>query len=138
MEFEELQKLLKENNVLNKDVNIVKGTKPEPELKTVIKGVTDRINTKEVQPLLKGSQFQDKIQKILASRAASKGLKAIPFIGPAIGAISAMSSGDVSAAIPVLDQIESTGPKAGSIDKMIEDGTISPEQLDAIKKSRGL
>lgn len=137
-QLDELLPSKKPLNPLKQDINLVKGTKPLPESKSVIKGVTEHIKTKNVEPLLTGNQFKDKIQKILASRAASKGLKALPIIGPAIGAISALSSGDVSAAVPVLDQIESLGPKEGSIDKMIEDGTITLEQLQAIKKARGL
>lgn len=122
---------------LNDALMQVKGKVPVNDTtKTVIKGVTDKINTKEVQKLISGSGFQDKIKSILESRAASKlaknSLKSIPFLGTAMGIGSALMSRDASAAIPVLNEAEAVGPTEGSLEAKLENGTITPDEMQQL------
>ena len=88
---------------LNDAVNVVKGAyNPNINNKMILKGATEKIDTKPVQKLLSGVDFQDKIQAILKSRAAAKmgknTLKSIPVIGGLVGMGSSLMSGDVAAA----------------------------------------
>lgn len=122
--------------------NVVKGVASQADvtpLKQVVKGGVDKINTKEVQKLVTGDMFKDKIANILESRklakaasAAGKGLKALPLIGPAIGLASAFATGDASAAVPVLNDIEGAGPMKGSIEAKIENGTATQDEIDQL------
>lgn len=126
--------------------NIVKGVASQADvtpIKQIVKGGVDRINTKEVQKLVSGNMFQDKIAKILESKrlakaaaslggVASKGLKAVPFIGTAMGLGSALMSGDASAAIPVLDQADNLGPEEGTLESKLESGTITKDELQQL------
>lgn len=59
----------------------------------------------------------------------SKALKAIPFIGPAIGVGLAALSGDANAAsaLPILNEADSLGPERGSEDYEIENPQATPE-----------
>lgn len=121
---EELKKIRSIKSQLDKKI---KGRAGEEFLnqKKIIKGVTDKIKDKEIvkkipkstehikskkaEKLLTGKQFTEKIaKKRLFKKLGSKGLKAIPFIGPIVGAISAIKSGDVLAATPI-GEIESLG-----------------------------
>lgn len=109
----------------------------------IVKGGTDKINTKEVQKLISGNSFKNKISDILESRklakaatAAGKGLKALPLIGPAIGLASAFATGDASAAVPVLNDIEGAGPMKGSIESKIENGTATQDEIDQLFNKR--
>jgi hypothetical protein len=61
--------------------------------------------------------------------------KALPFVGPALGAASALSSGDLSAAIPILNEAESLGPEKGSAEYTIENPRASAEARRAALES---
>jgi hypothetical protein len=63
----------------------------------------------------------------LKSYLKSGTFKALPFVGPAIGAVAALSSGDASAAVPILSEAESLGPEKGSEDYEIENPQRNPE-----------
>jgi hypothetical protein len=68
------------------------------------------------------------------SKVTKRGLKALPLVG---GIVSAMESGDASAAIPVLGDAESTGPEQGSLESVIEDPTASDDmRRQAIERLR--
>ena len=73
--------------------------------------------------------------KQIAKKIGKKLLSSIPFVG---GAVSAMQSGDASAAIPVLGDSDDTGPKKGSLDSKIEDPSVPMEErkkaFEALKK----
>lgn len=74
----------------------------------------------------------------LKSYLKSGTFKALPFVGPALGAAAAMSSGDASAAIPVLSEAESLGPEKGSEDYEIENPQANPElRRAALQKLMG-
>lgn len=125
----------------------------------VVPEVTEKINTnllhkkipKATEKILdskmtvkSGEEFAENIAKKLARNKALKkaagnaigkfaktGLKSLPLIG---GAIAALSSGDASAAVPILSEAESLGPKEGSPSSVIEDMSASPEErLKALK-----
>jgi hypothetical protein len=64
----------------------------------------------------------------LASLIKNKSFKALPFIGPALGAAAAINSGEASAAIPILNEADNLGPEEGSIESIVEDPTKSYEQ----------
>lgn len=64
-------------------------------------------------------------------KAAGRGLKMIPIIG---SAAALLGSEDASAAIPGLDQAESLGPAPGSLEARLEDGTITPEEREELRK----
>jgi hypothetical protein len=105
-------------------------------VKTMVKGVTDHIDTKDVQKLISGTGFQNKIKSILESRAAAKlaknTLKSVPFLGTAMGVGSALISGDVSAAVPILDQADAIGPTEGSLEAKLESGIITPDEMQQL------
>lgn len=95
--------------------------------KAPVQGVTEHI--KDVaQPLTSGADFTEKIAaKRAALQAAKAGgkklLGAIPLIG---GLATAAMTGDASAAVPVLGDVDSLGPAPG-IDSRIENGTLTDE-----------
>ena len=64
--------------------------------------------------------------------------QALPIVGTAMGVGSALMSGDVSAAVPVAQDIESLGPKSGSPEATIENPKATNEQrqkaLEQIRK----
>ena len=66
----------------------------------------------------------------LAKKAGKKILSAVPFVG---GALSALSSGDVKAAVPGLDFIDDLGPQKGSLDQRIESGNLTAQDIEALK-----
>ena len=70
-----------------------------------------------------------KVKNFKIPRSATKLLGAVPVLG---GLASALSSGDASAAVPVLDAAESTGPQAGTIDDRLERGTLTPEDKQSL------
>lgn len=110
---------------LNEAITRVKGNVPVPEAKTIIKGVTDKIDTmtpiariknvtdhidtKSIQKIGNADLVAEKIRKIIESRAASKlakqasgigksFVKGIPMLGGlAVGIGTALSAGDASA-----------------------------------------
>lgn len=53
--------------------------------------------------------------------------KAIPFIGPALGAAAAINTGEASAAIPILNEADDLGSPEGSLESVVEDPTNSYE-----------
>jgi len=109
---------------LEKDVMKVKGSPaPKP-------GVMKEIS---------GEAFKDKIARLRkggsqAIKGASKGLKAIPILGSALGIGAALSSGDAAAALPVFGDVDSLGPE-DELERKLESGTITPEER-AILMSR--
>jgi len=132
---------------------LVEGSKPVVDAaKTTIKGVTDHINTNDVQKVLSGNQFQNKLASILESRAASKAAKLagqaggmmssvgkrIPILGGlAVGLGTALTTGDASAgeqaAVPLLNEADPLGPEAGSLEYKLENGTITPQELEILR-----
>ena len=70
--------------------------------RSVVKNVTQKINTKQANKTITGSAFRKKIAKLVGKKA----LSSIPIIG---GIASAFMSGDASAAIPILGGIEGAG-----------------------------
>lgn len=66
--------------------------------------------------------------------------KALPIIGPALGLGAAVTSGDVSAAVPIAQDIESLGPKSGSPESIIENPKASNEErqkaIEQIRKKQ--
>ena len=88
------------------------------------RGYTEKIDNKPLK-VLGGTDWAKKIVKSRAAKSALKGgLKSIPFLG---GIAAALGSGDVSAAIPVLNEAEALGPEAGSPEAAIEDPSVSTE-----------
>jgi len=124
---------------------------------------TEKIRTDEVIKQISGEDFVDK-QRALAEASEAKrmarlgnldkgqpkwkmnrfpklmsklgsGAKALPIVGPALGALSALSSGDASAAVPILNDIESTGPERGSLESRYESGEkLSPTEMQELMK----
>lgn len=98
--------------------------------KTKVKGVTDKISTKDVQKVLSGSDWEKKIARLRGlAKLAKKGVKQVPLIGGlAAGAVAGLTSGDASAAIPILGEAEPLGPEQGSIEATIEDPEASMDE----------
>lgn len=139
---------------LTEEVMKVKRLANAPDLtKNVVKGVTDHINTNEVQKLISGSQLQSKLASILESRAASKAAqlagkaggmmsgvtKHIPILGGlAVGLGTALATGDASAgeqaAIPLLNEADNLGAPAGSLEDKMESGIATQDELDQLRK----
>lgn len=90
--------------------------------------------TEKLEPMkeISGEAFADKIARLRkggsqALKGASKGLKAIPILGTALGLGAALSSGDAAAAVPLFGDVESLGPE-DELEKKLESGTITPEE----------
>jgi len=147
----------KEQQLLNaiRDKAVEERTEPK-----IIKNVTDKINTQEKIATVPGTtkkidtskatmQLADasdamrknarkmQLKKLMksAGKVAGKGLKAVPLVG---GLISALTSGDASAAIPILGDVDEIGPERGSPEAVFEDMSASPEErkkaIEALKK----
>lgn len=114
---------------------LAKGGELVPEVKKVVKGATDVINTSAPLKTITGNAFKDKIQAIVDARRLakegakdlSKGFKSVPFLGPLIaGGLTYAATGDVSAAtqagVPVLNEANDVGPEQGSIEHKLESG----------------
>ena len=148
--------LVKGGSTLPETKQVIKGVTDVilPQAKQVVKGATDAIDTKGVQKLLSGNAFQDKLQAILKSRAASKaldagvdvsraasrGLKSVPLLGSlAAGALTYATTGDAQAAAteatPFVNEAGAVGPEVNSLEYKMENGTASPEEL-ALLRSR--
>jgi hypothetical protein len=142
---------------LNEALLKVKGAIPSPDTaKTVIKGVTDHINTNEVQKVLSGNQFQQKLASILESRAAQKAGKMmgqaggmlsnvgkhIPILGGlAVGLGTALATGDASAgeqaATPILNEADPLGPTEGTLEHKLESGSpMSREEMEILRNRK--
>lgn len=118
------------------------GYKAHEALASKIPLIMDEANEPEIYSIwdkLK-NKYPDKIKEIgitsegkprlafssVLQKLKSGGFKSIPFVGPALGAATALSSGDVSAAIPVLNEADSLGPEKGSEDYEIENPQRNP------------
>ncbi len=77
-------------------------------------------------------EMMDKLRQIAMKlkKGASRGLKMLPIVGAAAGLLGA---DDASAAVPILDMAESTGPQAGSLQSKLENGTITPEERQQLQ-----
>jgi hypothetical protein len=93
----------KEELALEGRGRLIKGKEGLPEGMSKVTGPRDVIDTKSRLPQVTGDEFSKKIARKRAlmkmGKIAGKGLKSIPVIG---GVLSALASGDASAAIPVL------------------------------------
>ena len=100
------------------------------------KGFTEKIGGKEAQKVIPGKEFTESIAKKRALRKImGRGMKALPLVG---GLASALSSGEASAAIPVLGEADDLGPEAGSPSAVIEDpNSTIEERMRAIQMLRG-
>jgi hypothetical protein len=132
---------------LNEAMHYIKGSAPVKEAKTIIKGVTDHIDTKSIQKVGKADAWAE---KILAARAASAlakksgGLvksmvKGIPMIGGiAAGLGTLLTTGDASAAsqaaLPLVGDSDDLGPSPDSLEHKMESGTATPDELDQLRK----
>ena len=93
---------------LDKDTMIAKGGQSIPEEVTKIKGMTQHIDTKSPNPLLKSEDFKSKIQSLLKSNAGKKLAGVIPLAGAGMAALSgepAMAAEELAGDIPVAGQI---------------------------------
>lgn len=141
---------------LDQDVFRVKGPEGPANLtpeRTVV-GKTEKINTfGDRQPVISGADFEmkanlretlkdalqkgdktmiDKVQRAMSK--FGKGMKSIPILGSAIGLASAIGSEDASAAIPILDSAESLGPNKGTLDYRLEQGMLTDEDKEQLKR----
>lgn len=107
---------------LEQDVMKVAGGKSAPEAITKLKGMTEKIDTKGIAPVISGSDFADKISKLRALKAAGKKVAGIlPFAGAGMAALS----GDPAMAAEELAQ-DVAGP-LGEVVKSDSAG-MSPEE----------
>lgn len=93
---------------LDKDSIAIKGTPAIPEKVTKIKGMTQHIDTKSSNPLLKSEDFKSKIESLLKSKAGKKVAGMIPLAGAGMAALSgdpAMAAEELAGDIPVAGQI---------------------------------
>lgn len=144
---------------LDAEVHRVKGKIDVPNMNEEvarIKGSTKHLGSSDKLSQISGDSFRDKIERLrknktvdaigdgmdsvldlakskkgILKKIASSGLKSIPLLG---GAISLMGSSDASAAIPILDQAEPTGPEQGSIDQRLEQDTLTEEDKAELKR----
>jgi len=116
--------------IFNQDKHMVKGT-PE-KIKTgkfrPNGGLVNDIVETSADGIKKASRTST-LRKL--ARGFGKGFKALPIVG---GLAAAMSSGDVSAAVPILGDASPTGPEKGTLERKLEDGTITPEEMERLKK----
>lgn len=76
-----------------------------------------------------GDDFAKKIARMTKSGGGlKKGLKSFPLLGSIVAGLSALSSGDAAAAIPILDQADDLGPSAESLEGRFERGELTPEE----------
>lgn len=129
------------NNVLRQDKNIVKGVKEVIDTKTPIANIkgTPKYTSSKLPSgggWAKGAMevAEEAAEKPSRLKALSKVLKkagratkGIPIVGSSVGLLAALASGDASAAVPVLGDVEGVGPEKGSPSAIIEDPTASPE-----------
>lgn len=132
---------------LNNAVNIVKGGKqPVVNENMVLKGTTEKINTKPMQKLISGQDRVDKVAKIIEARRLAKlggiagdALKKVPMIGGiAAGLGTLLTTGDASAAsqaaLPLVGDSDDLGPTPGSLESKLENGTITEDEMDKLLK----
>lgn len=104
------------------------------------KGYTEKVDEKKAykgnfkaerykpskQPVVSGSQFKDKLERIKKIRALKKGLKAIPLVGTIA---SLATSEDASAALPILGAADEAGRGSDKPNTMTQE-----EQNEASKQ----
>lgn len=78
----------------------------------------------EAEKSLDYNQLRKQMPKV-SGRGLKGVLGAIPMVG---GALSALASGDVSAAVPILDEADPLGPERGSDEFILEDPNATPEE----------
>lgn len=88
------------------------------------KGFTEKISDLVPNNIISGNDF---VKKIANLRAARKAAQAIPGVGALAGIAAGLESGDVAAAVPVLNEAENLGPERGTPEFDLESGNISPE-----------
>jgi hypothetical protein len=98
-------------------------------LKDEMPGDFERRRTTE---LMEKAKMPEEMQEKLGKAARKGGLlkklgKRLPLIG---GVATALASGDVEAAIPLLGEAEELGPRKGSPDAVIEDPDATPEERE--------
>lgn len=77
---------------------------------TKIKNATQKIDTKEVAPILSGSDFMKKIEALRAAKAGKKMLGALPLVGAGIAALQgdpAMAAEELAMDLPGAEAIRS-------------------------------
>lgn len=119
---------------LDQDIMKVKSTEKaviNDPIKKIATG-TQKIDTRTPMKTISGGDFADKIARL-------RGLKNIagklPMVGSIVGGLGAMlGSEDASAAVPILNEAETTGPQLGSFDDRLEKGQLTPEELQELKK----
>lgn len=141
---------------------LVPGRSSLPDVSTLVKGTADVIDPNTIikasksvglnkMATLTGEEFKNKIAGLTKKASPylddaksfakkSKGmLSAVPFLGSAIGVASALSSGDASAALPILNEADDLGPAKGSPEAEFESGRkMSPEdRLAVLKRMQG-
>lgn len=132
--FKKVQQKLKAGSSIKEKLNRAIKAKNADAADTIVQQVGEVAKKTGDTDLLK-----DLIKKVrkagLTRKAGKKILSAVPFIG---GALSALSSGDIKAAVPGLDAIDDLGPKKGSLDARIESGRLTPEDIKLLKKQNRL
>ena len=129
--FKKVQSNLKAKSAIKSKLNaaIKSGNKD------AVKGIIQQVGS-VAKKTGNTSFMKDLIKRVskskLAKGATKKLLGAIPLVG---GIASAISSGDIRAAVPGLDMIDPLGAKEGSLNQRIESGTLSPEEIEKIKAS---
>jgi len=89
------------------------------------RGGREKISTRTTQALKSGDDFVKSIANKRAMKKLGKAaLSGLPLVG---GVASALSSGDVSAAVPIIGDSEALGPREGSLESMVENPDVSPE-----------
>jgi hypothetical protein len=109
---------------LENDVMKVKGGDLPEDSVTKIKNATQKIDTKEIAPILSGSDFEQKIAKLRALKAAGKKVAGIiPFAGAGMAALS----GDPAMAAEELAS-DAMGPAGMAYDALKPDVAGNPEE----------
>jgi len=136
--------------VVPKVVNVPgKGRANIKEVNDLVKGSPD--NFKTTRTLTSGNRFKALQKKIAddsilkkagkvaskASKVARRGLKSVPILGSLIGIGSALASGDSSAAVPILNEAETLGPKKGTLQHKLESGQkLTKEEMEKLKSKK--
>lgn len=111
---------------LEQDVMKVRGLPEAPEQVTRLKEMTDKIDTKQIAPILSGEDFADKIAKLRALKAAGKKVAGvIPFAGAGMAALS----GDPAMAAEELAS-DAMGPAGMALE------AIRPEEAGNIEEEK--
>lgn len=99
-----------------------------------VKGIVEQVGD-VAKKTGKTDLLADLVKRVSKSKFAKQGVKkiigAIPLVG---GVASALSSGDIKAAVPGLDYIDDLGPKKGSLNHRIETGQLTAEDIKMLKE----